>query len=180
MLLHWAIAASILANLYIGWRMGSLAGIAQFDGFQLHKSVGITVLALSAIRLVWRLAHRAPPLPAGMNAFERFAANATHWFFYGMMIGMPLTGWALVSTSKLNIPTLLWHTIPLPHIAFLHDLPTGPKAVVESGATSVHVALAFGGTALIVLHVAAALKHQFFNRDGVLGRMIPVLSAEPR
>lgn len=180
MVLHWFIAVSILANLYIGWRMGHLSGLAQFDAFQLHKSVGITVLVLSAIRLAWRLAHRAPPLPVGMNVFERFAANATHWFFYGMMIGMPLTGWALVSTSVLNIPTILWHTIPWPHIALLHDLPTGPKAVVESGATSVHVALAFGGGALIVLHVAAALKHQFFNRDGVLGRMIPFLSADPR
>lgn len=180
MLLHWAIAGLILANLFVGWRMGFLGAMAQFNAFQLHKSIGITVLVLSLVRLAWRLTHRAPPLPASMTPFERFAAKATHLFFYVMMIGMPLTGWALVSVSPLNIPTLLWHHIPWPHIGVLHDLPAGPKARVDHLATRVHVALAFGGAALIALHVAAALKHQFLQRDGVLGRMLPFVSATPR
>lgn len=180
MILHWAIAALILANLFVGWRMGFLEGLAQFDAFQLHKSIGISVLVLSLVRLGWRLGHRAPPLPAGMPAFERFAAAATHAFFYVLMIGMPLTGWALVSVSPLNIPTLLWHRVPWPHIAFLHDLPGAPRAAVESMATGSHVALAFGGAALIALHILAALKHQFLDGDGVLGRMLPFLSARPR
>ncbi|QJU59167.1 cytochrome b [Sphingomonas sp. AP4-R1] len=179
-LLHWLIAGFILANLVVGWRMGSLSGLAQFDAFQLHKSIGITVLVLSLARLGWRLTHRSPPLPAGMSGVERFAAHATHGIFYLMMIGMPLTGWALVSVSPLNIPTLLWHHIPWPHIAVLHDLPSGPKAGVDRAATNIHLALAFGGAALIALHVLAALKHQFLTRDGVLGRMIPFLSADPR
>jgi cytochrome b561 len=180
MILHWAIAGLILANLFVGWRMGFLAGLAQFDAFQLHKSIGVTVLLLSVVRLGWRLAHPAPALPAGMSAFERLAAKGTHVFFYVMMIGMPLTGWALVSVSPLNIPTLLWHHIPWPHIAMLHDLPVPAKSGVERIATGSHVALAFGGAALIALHVAAALKHQFLNRDGVLGRMVPFLSPDPR
>ncbi|MBT0667296.1 cytochrome b [Novosphingobium profundi] len=180
MVLHWTIALMILINLYLGWRMGTLEGLAQFDAFQLHKSFGITVLVLSFVRLAWRLTHRPPSLPEGMGAFERFAASATHAFFYALMIGMPLTGWVLVSTSALNIPTLLWHTIPWPHIGVLHDLPAAPKTAVEGGASWIHVSLAFGGSALIALHVAAALKHQFLNRDGVLGRMVPFLSSAPR
>jgi cytochrome b561 len=180
MTLHWIIAALILSNLFVGWRMGFLGGLAQFDAFQLHKSIGITVLVLSVARLAWKLMNPAPPLPQGMKPYEHFGAKATHLFFYVMMIGMPLTGWALVSVSAMNIPTLLWHTIHWPHIALLHDLPAAPKAGVEIAATSVHVAMAFGGATLIALHVAAALKHQFLNRDGVLGRMVPFLSADPR
>lgn len=179
-ILHWAVAGFLLANLGLGWWMGRLEGLAQFDAFQLHKSIGMTVLALSVLRLAWRVTHKAPPLPATMNAFERFAAHATHLFFYVMMIGMPLTGWALVSVSPLNIPTLLWHTIPLPHIGVLHDLPYASRDVAGHLSTSAHVALAFGGAGLIALHIAAALKHQFINRDGVLGRMVPFLSPRPR
>lgn len=175
MLLHWIIAAMILVNLGLGWRMSFLKGMAQFDMFQLHKSVGITVLVLSVVRLVWRLLHPAPALPATMSAWERFGAHATHWFFYLMMIGMPLTGWAMVSVSPWNIPTLLWHRIPWPHIAFLHDLSPAQKAGVEAASGSVHLYLALGGAALIALHVAAALKHQFVTKDGVLGRMVPGL-----
>jgi cytochrome b561 len=180
MLLHWIIAALILTNLVLGWRMSFLKGLAQFDMFQLHKSVGITVLVLSVLRLGWRLTHPAPALPTSMNRWERFGAHATHWFFYAMMIGMPLTGWAMVSVSAYNIPTLLWHSIPWPHIGFLHALPVGAKAKVEATSGSIHLYFAFAGAALIALHVAAALKHQFITKDGVLGRMVPGLASVPK
>lgn len=179
MVLHWVIAALILTNLVLGWRMSFLKGLAQFDMFQLHKSVGITVLVLSVARLGWRLNQAAPALPATMAPWERFGAHATHWFFYVMMIGMPLTGWAMVSVSTYNIPTLLWHSIPWPHIGFLHDLSTPAKASVESDSRTIHMYFAFGGAALIALHVAAAIKHQFVTKDGVLGRMVPGLQNAP-
>src|SRR3990167_10371353 len=102
MLLHWSIAALIIANLFLGWRMGFLKGLAQFDMFQLHKSVGITVLVLSIVRLVWRMLNPVPPLPAGMKGWEVAAAHVTHWAFYGLMIGLPLTGWTVVSVSPWN------------------------------------------------------------------------------
>lgn len=172
-LFHWTIAVLVLVNLILGWRMGFLNGMAQFDLFQAHKSVGITVLVLSVARLAWRLGHRAPPLPASMRPWERGAAHATHLFFYVMMIGMPLTGWAMVSVSPWNIPTLLWHYIPWPHIAFLHQLAPASKSAVEALSGNIHLYLAYGGAALITLHVAAALKHQFVVRDGVLARMLP-------
>jgi len=176
---HWIIAALILLNLALGWRMGFLSGMAQFTMFQLHKSVGMTVLVLSVARLGWRWLNPPPALPVAMKPWERAAAHATHIFFYVMIIGMPLTGWAMVSVSPLNIPTLLWGTIPLPHIGVLHALPAAGKASVEAASGNIHLALAIGGIALILLHVGAALKHQFIVRDGVLGRMVPLVSATP-
>jgi len=178
-LLHWTIAALILTNLLLGWRMGYLTGMDQFGMFQLHKSVGITVLVLSVARLAWRLVNSPPPSVAPMKPWEHRVASATYWFFYAMMIGMPLTGWAMVSVSPYNIPTLLWKTIPWPHIGFLHRLDTTGKAQVEAIGGNIHLYLALGGAALIALHVAAALKHQFVARDGVLGRMMPGLRSTP-
>lgn len=174
-LLHWAIAALILANLLLGWRMGFLKGLAQFDMFQLHKSIGITVLLLSLARLGWRLRNPPPPLLAPMTLWERQIAGTTHWLFYGLMIGMPLTGWAMVSVSAYNIPTLLWKTVAWPHIGFLHALNAAGKTQVEAIGGGFHRYMAFGAVALIALHVAAALKHHFINRDGVLGRIVPGL-----
>ena len=179
MAFHWVIAALILLNLALGWRMSFLSGMAQFTMFQLHKSVGMTVLVLSIGRLGWRWLNPPPALPVTMKPWERGAAHATHTFFYVLMIGMPLTGWAMVSVSPLNIPTLLWGTIPLPHIGVLHALPAAGKASVEAASGNIHLTLAIGGMALILLHVGAALKHQFIVRDGVLGRMVPFVSATP-
>lgn len=179
MVLHWTVAALILANLVLGWRMKFLTGMAQFTTFQLHKSVGITVLVLSVARLAWRLMHPAPPLPPAMKRWERGTAHATHSFFYVMMIGMPLTGWAMVTVSPLNIPMLLWSHIPLPHIGFLHALAPAQKAMVGTATGNIHLVLAIGGMVLILLHIGAALKHQFVVNDGVLGRMVPFISVEP-
>jgi len=176
---HWTIAVLILANLLLGWRMGYLTGMEQFGMVQLHKSIGITVLVLSLGRIAWRLLNPPPPSTALEKPWEHRAAHITHWFFYVMMIGMPLTGWAMVSVSAFNIPTLLWKTIPWPHIGFLNALDPMGRARVEAANGSVHLYLALGGGALIALHVAAALKHQFIVRDGVLGRMVPGLRCTP-
>jgi cytochrome b561 len=172
--LHWIIASLIFANLFLGWRMGFLKGLAQFDMVQLHKSIGISVLLLSVARLGWRLANQSPPLPADMNTAERLAAHAVHGALYGVMIVMPLTGWAMVSASPYNIPTMLWHAIPWPHL-WIHDLPTTDRKAIESAIGRAHLTLAFGSLALVALHLCAALKHQFVSRDGLLGRMIPGL-----
>lgn len=171
--LHWAIAAAVLTNLYLGWRMNRAEGMDKFTLFQLHKSVGITVLALTLLRLVWRLAHRPPTLPPTMTRWERTAAHSAHLVFYLLMVAMPLTGWAIVSASALNIPTLLYGTIPLPHLGFVHDLSLAGRHGVETGAGTTHVLLAYLFAGLIVLHVAAALKHQFLDRDEVMFRMMP-------
>ncbi len=172
-LLHWAIAILIAWNLVLGFRMHAASGLAQFTLFQLHKSIGIGVLLLSLLRLAWRLIHRPPPLPASMRSWEHALARITHVALYGIMIGMPLTGWVVVSTSPLNIPTLLFHIVPWPHVPLLHDLAPVAKKHVNSVFDASHVALAWGSCALIALHVAGALKHALVERDGVLQTMLP-------
>ncbi len=177
--LHWLIAAAILTNLVLGWRMGGAEGASKFALFQLHKSVGITVLALTVLRVAWRLAHKPPAYPATMPRWERVSAKSAHLLFYGLMIVMPLTGWIIVSASLLNIPTLLYGLIPLPHIGVVHDLSLASRHTVEEGVATTHMLLAYLFAALIGLHVAAALKHQFLGKDGVLGSMVPGLSSGP-
>jgi len=176
-LLHWAIAGLILLNFAVAWRMEDLKGLAKFEIFQLHKSIGFTVLTLSVLRLLWRLVNRAPPLPSGMPSWQRAAAIATHWGFYAVMIFMPLTGWIMVSVSDLNIPTLVWGVVPWPHFEFLHELPKASRKAIGGASHTAHMALAIGALLLFVLHVAAALKHQLVDRDGLMGRMIPGLGA---
>jgi cytochrome b561 len=173
MVFHWLIAALILVNLYLGWRMNRLIGLDRFTLFQLHKSIGISVLVLSVLRLAWRLAYRPPPYPAAMKAWERAASTVVHWTFYGLMLVLPLTGWVIVSASRLNLPTLLYKTIPLPHLGFVHNLALPVRMAIERNVGITHTLLAYTFGALILLHIAAALRHQFLQNDGVLSRMLP-------
>src|SRR6201999_4346461 len=97
--------------------MGQPADLAQkFKLFQLHKSLGITVLLLMVLRVLWRFIGRTPALPAWLSWYERAGAKAAHLSLYLLLFALPLTGWALVSSSALPIPTLLYQTIPWPHI----------------------------------------------------------------
>jgi cytochrome b561 len=178
--LHWTIAALILTNVLVGFRAAQLTGFTQFYVLQWHKSYGITVLLLSLVRLGWRLANPPPPLPARMASWERIAANATHWGFYVLMIGLPLTGWIMVSASPLNIPTLLYGAIPWPHIGFIHALPLAERKALVPQVLEVHEFLAWTAIALLVLHVGAALKHQVVDRDVVLWRIAPAPGLKPR
>ncbi|WP_174279018.1 cytochrome b [Sphingomonas bacterium] len=170
---HWLIAALIIYNIYLGLRMDRITGMDRFTLFQLHKSIGITVLALSVLRLGWRLAHRPPAYPSTMKRWERAAATTTHWTFYGLMLVMPLTGWVIVSASPLNLPTLLYKLIPLPHLGIVHDQAMPVRMAIGDKVATTHMLLAYLFGALILLHVAAALKHQFVQRDGVLWRIVP-------
>jgi cytochrome b561 len=174
--LHWTIAALILLNIWFGWRMSGLKGMAQFDLFQIHKSIGITILLLSIVRLGWRLINRPPPYPASMTRIERLGASAMHWLLYNFMIVLPLTGWIIVSASPYNLPTVLFRTVPWPHLGFIHDLPMAVRQTIEARFGTVHEWLAWSLLALAVFHAAAALKHHFYNRDDVLSRMLPFLN----
>jgi cytochrome b561 len=173
MVLHWTIAALIAWNLVLGFRMHSASGLAEFTLFQLHKSVGISVLLASLVRLAWRLANPPPPFSASMSVWEKTAAHVVHCALYMIMIGMPLTGWIVVSTSPLNIPTLLFHTIPWPHFPIVNGLALPLKTTVNSSFDTTHMILAWSALALLALHVGGALKHMVVHRDGVMARMLP-------
>ena len=175
MILHWLTAAAVLGLLVAGMTMTRLhpGSALQFTLYQLHKSVGITVLALTLARLGWRLAHRPPPLPETMPAWERLAAGATHLALYGLLLGLPLTGWAVVSASPFNIPTVLYGLLPWPHLPMLATLDPAGKHAAEAVLKQLHDAGAWTMAALLALHVGAALRHHFQLRDGVMARMLP-------
>ncbi len=174
--LHWAIAVCFIFLIGVGVVMTNLPSsklALTFKLFQLHKSVGITVLILSVARVAWRLAHPAPPLPASVPIWQRRTAHAVQAALYILMLATPLAGWAVVSAASFNIPTVLFGLIPWPHLPVLPDLQY--KKEVEAVMKNVHGFLAYGATALLILHVAAALKHHLINRDNVLTRMMPFL-----
>jgi cytochrome b561/polyisoprenoid-binding protein YceI len=183
--LHWAIAAAIVLNLGLGWWMHEAIedrdwAARAIAAFQLHKSVGLTVLALSLLRLAWRLAHRPPPLPEAMRAWEALAARAAHWAFYALMVAVPLSGWLYASTQwredgPLVVPTLWFGLFEVPHLFGLDELPARLREDAADALEDVHEWLAWAMAGLLGLHVAAALKHRFIERDFVMASMRPGL-----
>lgn len=171
--LHWLSALAVLGLIVIGLAMthGDLAPMRRFQLYQWHKSVGLTVLALTLLRLGWRLAHRPPPLPATLPARERAGAHAAHALLYGLLIGLPLVGWAVVSASPFNLPTVLYGVVPWPHLPVLPELAN--KAAVEAVLQQVHAWGAWILIGLLLLHVGAALRHHLVLRDDTLRRMLP-------
>lgn len=167
--LHWTIALMILGLIAFGVLMTQEWMPNRFELYQWHKSFGITVLILSLFRLAWRLSHKPPPLPDNLPPWQKYASHATHGMFYGLMVGMPLLGWAMVSASELPIPTVLFGLIPLPNMPGVAEgqaLADRFRWLHEIGAK-----LFIG---LLFLHIGAALKHHFMDRDPVLSRMLPL------
>jgi cytochrome b561 len=172
-LLHWSMAALILFQLGLGlWMTRFVPDLLQrFSLTQLHKSWGFVILVLALLRLAWRgLSRTRPPLPAGMPRWQVEAAGASHRLLYAFMLLMPLSGWILASASPtqdlLGMQNLVFGRLPLPD-PFVPGI-----AWLERAAGSLHASAAICLAALVALHAGAALRHQFVDRDGLLGRMI--------
>lgn len=176
-ILHWMIALGILTLIVMGLVMDHihLDTMRVFQLYQLHKSIGITVMFLIALRIGWRLTHSAPALPADMPPLEKKGAHLAHLALYGLQVLLPLSGWAMVSVSMLGIPTVLFGAVPWPDLPMLSILPD--KAPVEAALKVVHHWASWGLLGLIILHVAAALRHQFVLHDHVLRQMLPSFGA---
>ncbi|MGU3285122.1 cytochrome b [Methylobacterium mesophilicum] len=172
-LLHWTSALCVLGLIGMGLTMthAGLAPMRQFQLYQWHKSLGITVLALTVLRLAWRLTHRPPAHPAAMPSHERAMGSMAHGLLYLLLVGLPLTGWAVVSLSPFNIPTVLYGLVPWPHLPLEAFVPD--KAAAEGLLKLVHAYGAWLLTALLAVHVIAALRHHLILRDDVLRRMLP-------
>jgi cytochrome b561 len=173
MTLHWLIAFAIIGNFALGFYMHELP-ITQrstIELFQLHKSIGLTILGLSVLRLLWRLVNPVPPLPKGLPGWERFSARASHVLLYVLMIGIPLSGWAMVSLSPppFDVPTYWFKQFKVPHLPITDFRGEAAKDALEV----VHAYLAFSMAGLFVLHVMAALRHHLILKNDVLKRMIP-------
>ena len=175
MTLHWLIAAAIVFNLCLGLYVAKILtdqDPSRFGLIQLHKSVGLTVLLLSLLRLGWRLVNPVPPLPDSLSPPMKVLARGTHCLFYFLMIAIPLAGWALASSSPLGLPTSYFGLFNWPHIPFLAVLPRVQKKMLSHEFFTVHTYLAFSAIVLLVLHIAGALYHQLHG-DNVLRRMLP-------
>ena len=175
--LHWAIAILILGQIAGGLVMEGLPNASpwKFHLYQLHKSVGLTIFALTFARLGWRLTHKVPALPAAMPGWQKVAARAIHWGFYALLILTPLAGWALVSVSPRDIPTVWFGLIEIPHLPFFEGV--ADRDAAEDAMERRHKLLSFTILFLLALHLGAALKHGFLNRDGVLRSMAPAARA---
>ena len=169
--LHWMIAILIIGQLAGGKIMHLMdPSSLKFELYQYHKSFGIMILLLSCLRLFWRLGHKPPALPTTMKPWEQRVANLSHKAFYVLVIGIPLSGWAMVSASTFGLKTKLFKLIPWPHI------PGVPQSEsLETQLKQAHEVLAIFVFALLLLHIGAALKHHFKDRDDVLTRMVPRL-----
>lgn len=173
--LHWLIAALILTNIALAWWFESLHGLAKVPPTQIHKSIGITVLMLTLLRLVWRLLFRPPPMPPSMPAWERLAAHAIHALLYVIMLGMPLTGWAMSSASRLiRVFPITWFGLfRWPTINALASLPPDRMKSAHDLFFTLHSGGAWLAYGLVTLHVLAALRHQFVKNNEMLWRMLP-------
>ena len=163
-LMHWVLALAIVGSFGLGLYMADLPFSPQrLKLYNWHKWAGVTILALSALRLLWRLTHR-PPGDAPMPAWQTKAAHATHTLLYVLFFAVPLVGWAYSSAA--GFPVVWFGVLPLP------DFVPANKALAEA-IKPWHAYLAYAMAALVLMHVAAALKHQFIDRDGLLLRMWP-------
>ena len=161
---HWLLAVMIVGSFSVGLYMSDLAmSPTRLKLFNWHKWAGITIMALSGLRLLWRLTHRPPP-DVAMPHWQRVAAHATHWALYALFFLTPLAGWAYSSAA--GFPVVVFGVLPLP------DFVPVDKALAEILKTGHHL-MAFVLAAVVLLHIAAALKHHFLDRDGLLMRMWP-------
>jgi len=162
--LHWIIAALVLTMIPLGIVIANeWGGPVQQPLYNLHKSVGALILPLVVVRLIWRLTHPPLPLPADIHPLQQFAAHATHWTLYGLLLVQPTVGW--VATSAYPAPLPVFGLFELPHI-WLENRPLSERLFV------VHRILGIVIAAVALLHIGAAMHHHFLRKDRVLMRMV--------
>jgi cytochrome b561 len=161
--LHWLVALLIFVGFPLGVYMHELPlSPVKLQLYSYHKWIGITVLLLAGVRVAWRLSHRPPPLPASIAGWQRQASAAVHGLLYLLILAIPLSGW-LMSSAK-GFQTVWFGVLPLPDLV-------GKSRELGELLEEVHEWLNYTLLALVILHVAAALKHHFIERQPFLQRM---------
>ena len=165
---HWVLALAIVASFSLGVYMHDLPfSIARIKLFNYHKWAGITILVLSLLRLLWRLTHRPPPLSprqlAVTPAWQQRAAKVSHGLMYVLFLAVPLLGWAYSSAA--GLPIVWFGVLPLP------DFVPVNRDMANALLKPLHAYAAFTLGGVVLLHVAAAFKHQFIDRDRLMSRM---------
>ncbi len=167
--LHWVLAVAILTAFCVGLYVDDMPfSPTKLKLINWHKWAGVTILALSLLRLLWRLTHRPPALPAKiestMPGWQRAAYHGTHHLMYLLFFAVPLLGWAYSSAK--GFPIVWFGVLPLPDLV-------APDPALAEAIKPLHALAAWALIGLVGLHVGAALKHQFIDRDGLLARMRP-------
>ncbi|RJG02166.1 cytochrome b [Noviherbaspirillum sedimenti] len=166
MALHWLIALLIIAAFALGVTMVDIPGLTptKLKYFSWHKWLGVTVLALAAMRLLWRLTHAAPALPMSMPSWQVKISSLLHGLLYVLMFAIPVSGYFYSLAA--GVPVTYLGVLPLPVLI-------EPNPELKVVLKAVHYWLNMSLLAAVAVHMAAALKHQFIDRDGVLKRMLP-------
>ncbi|MCF3936025.1 cytochrome b/b6 domain-containing protein [Acuticoccus sp. M5D2P5] len=177
-LLHWLIALLVLAQIAGGYAMTDIlqeGSATQYDVFQLHKSLGITILVLTLARILWRFFNPPPAMPASVSRLERGLARLVHVVFYALLLVIPLSGWVLISASPVDVDTVLFfqEALPWPNLPGFGGFSAETQNAFVGTVGDVHATLAYAVALLVVLHIVGAVKHQFAER-GYLARMWPV------
>jgi len=163
-LLHWSVVVLLIVQFLLAEIADEMPeGAGKLSILADHRSVGITLLAVAILRLIWRLVDRPPSMPP-MPAWQRVAAVTTHWGLYFVLLAMPLSGWMMSSAEDAPVS---WFGL-----VRVHDFVMPSESLADL-LHEAHEVLAGTLLFLVGLHVLAALKHQFVDRDGLLTRMLP-------
>ena len=173
--LHWVVAALIVIGIVAG-----LAGMNDKNPdvrsiIDFHKSIGLTLLGLVALRILWRLANKPPPMPAAYSPGERRLAHVAHGLLYAVILLLPVTGYIHDSAFKLAAqhPIKLYGLVPFPRIGFIEHLDPATKEQVHAVFFAAHVWLGYALYALLALHLLAVAKHHMIDHESELQRMLP-------
>ena len=165
-LFHWLIALMIIGAFTMGLVMTDMPGLSptKLKYYSWHKWAGVTILALACLRLLWRLGHKAPAYPDSMPAWQKSAANVLHGLLYVLMFAVPISGYFY--TLSAGVPVVYFGLVELPVLM-------AKNAELKPVLKEVHFWLNMLLAGCVGMHVAAALKHHFIDRDGVIKRMMP-------
>jgi cytochrome b561 len=171
--LHWLIAVLIVTNIVLGLSAEQVPDEWVRTVVDLHKSIGITVLGLVGLRIIWRISHQPPTLPANYAPVEVFAAKTAHLALYVLIIAIPLTGWIHDSAWKggASHPMTLFWGLPWFRIGAIANLDPVTKETVHTLFWNVHTALNYALYVLLAAHTGAVVKHQVFDKEKELQRM---------
>jgi cytochrome b561 len=184
---HWTVAGLIVFQLWWGWRTGRLpVGAEKVEAYALHVQVGLLIFVATLARMVWRMIIPGPVNDADKPGWQSQAAHLTHFAFYFALLGLPLSGWAMLSATAPQQPLSMAGLVPWPHMPFA-DLTPERRWAIEAWAEMAHFGFILLVLALIPMHVGATLKHEIVDRDDVLSGMLPgihrlerLLSRAPR
>ncbi len=175
MILHWLVAALIVVNVVSGLRAANADGAHVRPLIDMHKSIGLTVLGLVLLRILWRLSHKPPPLPASYPRVEKLGAHAAHIALYAIILLLPLSGYLHDSAwnGAASHPLILFGFLHFPRMPIIKSFDPATKDTLHAVFGAAHVYIGYVLYGLVALHLAGVLKHHVFDHESEISRMLP-------